>query len=118
MIVVRKTEKGFVRISGNPTLKSLDGKTKAPLRTIMHESWTAEDRAEYGIYVAEGFEVPDGKVSAGSETFEETNGVVKQILTTKDPEVKEDVTDLQKAERFMNRSGLTLAQFKAVLDNL
>ncbi len=41
------------QISGNPYLTSLDGKTRATLNTILHDSWTSEERAKYGIYCVE-----------------------------------------------------------------
>lgn len=59
MITVKKVEDSFERISGNPTLKSLDGTRKARLAVIMHESWTDEERAEFGIYREQEFNVSD-----------------------------------------------------------
>jgi hypothetical protein len=40
-------------IYGNPVLESKDGTTRATLETVLAPSWTAEDRAAYGIYVIE-----------------------------------------------------------------
>lgn len=48
-----------VRIGGNPTLVSLDGSERAPLQTILHESWTPERRADFGIYLATTEAEPD-----------------------------------------------------------
>jgi len=96
MIAVKETEKGFERIEGNPVLLSLDGKRKARLRVILHESWTAKDRAAYGVHLAEPFSVPDGKRKVGHERFEQDrSGQVKQVFAIEDipqsrPEPKRD----------------------------
>lgn len=84
MITVRKTENGFEPISGNPTLKSLDGKRKAPLRTILHASWTAEDRAKFGVYRVDPVEIPDGKRAAGQPRYEQHGKQVVQIVDIED----------------------------------
>lgn len=70
MITVRETRAGaFERIGGNPTLTSLDGKVKAPLRTIMAPSWTEGDRAKFGVYVVMPFAVPEGMAPVGSPAY-------------------------------------------------
>lgn len=92
MITVRKKEDGsFERISGNPVLLSLDGERKAPLRVILHPSWTAEDRAEFGIYQAEPAIIPEGKVRDGGEAFEMQGGKLVQIASVKDAPVSKVV---------------------------
>lgn len=84
-ILVHETAPGvFERISGSRTLTSLDGEFRAPLRTIMHESWSAEERAAYGVFEAVPFVVPEGKVSVGSERFERDGGAVLQVFDVED----------------------------------
>ncbi len=70
MIIVRETQSGIEPLSGNPTLTSLDGQVRAPLRTILASSWTSEDRAKFGVYLAEPFVTPDGKELRGNRRFE------------------------------------------------
>lgn len=84
MITVRETENGISRIAGNPTLTSLDGTRKARLAVIMHESWTDEERAEFGIYKAEPAAIPDGKEAAGAPTFQRKGDKVVQVIPLKD----------------------------------
>jgi hypothetical protein len=81
MIVVREAKDGTLeRIAGNPVLLSLDGKEKAPLLTIMHESWNAADRARFGIFIAENFAMPDGMQADSPERFERgDDGVMRQV---------------------------------------
>jgi hypothetical protein len=84
MIAVIETKDGIEPITGNPTLTSLDGKTRAPLLTILHESWTAEDRAKFGVHLVEPAEVPDGKRTVGAATYEKRDGVVVQVVEVED----------------------------------
>lgn len=84
MITVRKTESGFEPITGNPTLTSLDGARKAPLRVILHSSWTPQDRAQYGIYQVEPVEVPAGKRVTGEPTYELRGDRVVQTVSLED----------------------------------
>ncbi|MFA5630348.1 MAG: hypothetical protein WC997_02450 [Porticoccaceae bacterium] len=50
MITVILDNDEFRQIGGNPTMTSLDGELRAPLRVILASSWTAEDRAAFGVY--------------------------------------------------------------------
>lgn len=70
MIAVIKTKDGFEPIGGNPTLDSLDGEKRAPLATILAESWTTDDRAEFGVFLVEPMEIPAGKVAVGMPRYE------------------------------------------------
>lgn len=79
MIVVQKVGDVFKRVGGNPTILSLDGTRKAPLKVILHASWSAEDRAEYGIYHAIPLNVPVGMRIVGATRFEMLDGVVREI---------------------------------------
>lgn len=80
MITVREVKPGsFERLYGNPTLTSLDGSTRAPLRTIMHASWSDADRAKFGVFTAERFECAQDVVKVGGESFQRNaRGVLEQ----------------------------------------
>lgn len=85
MITVIETKDGFEPISGNPTLDSRDNETRAPLAAVLHESWTAEERAKFGVYLVEPMAVPDGKVAVGLPRYERDRaGVVVQIFDIED----------------------------------
>lgn len=45
-----KTADGYIT-AGNGVYLSLDGQTQASLGTILHESWTQQERAAFGIYL-------------------------------------------------------------------
>lgn len=118
MITVRETAPGvFEHIAGNPTLKSLDGKVKAPLRTILAPSWSAEDRAKFGVYRAEPFVIPDGMQAVGSPTYERRDGVVVEVRTVEDvPAPPPDTrTPREKVEAMAARLGVTLDELRKVL---
>ena len=52
MIPCLKMRNGeFMPLQGNPALVSLDGERRAPLRVLLSPSWTAEQRAEFGVYL-------------------------------------------------------------------
>lgn len=110
MIVVREQDGVFARISGNPVLiiidvepyeetvvvgvdeegndltevRIVDNRRKAPLQVILATSWSAKDRAAFGIYIAEPFVAPDGKVTTGQERFERDGDVVRQVFDVVD----------------------------------
>lgn len=85
MIAVRKTNRGFKRLIGNPVLRSLDGKRKTKLSIILHSSWTPGQRAEYGVYLAKPFVAPEGKRAVGEARFEQgVDGVVREVRDTED----------------------------------
>lgn len=73
--IIRKVG-GVYRAAQNGAIDSLDGERRAPLQTILHESWTAEERAEFGIYVLE-IDPPDGTTWTGS--VEESFGAPKLV---------------------------------------
>jgi hypothetical protein len=86
MIPVKEiTQDVFEVIDGNPTLLSLDGEEKATLATLLADSWTDQDRARFGVYLATPFVLPDGKVFAGNERYERQNGTVVQLFDVADP---------------------------------
>lgn len=85
MIAVIETKTGFERISGNPTLDSLDGQVRAPLAVVLHDSWTAEERAKFGIFMVEPMAIPEGKERAGASTFQrQRDGSVVEVVPMKD----------------------------------
>lgn len=92
MITIKETERGCERIGGNPVLVSLDGERKAPLRVILHSSWTAKDRAAFGIYLAEPMEIPDGK-RAVNRRFEKRGESVVEVAEFEDAPPVEKGTD-------------------------
>lgn len=71
-VSILRTGDEYSRLIGNPTLTSLDGESRAPLRTILHESWTAQDRAAFGVYMVDTTP-PEGKQWTGA--FEDDDGV-------------------------------------------
>jgi hypothetical protein len=104
MITVREKAPGvFEQITGNPTLDSLDGEIRAPLSTVMHPSWSAEERAAFGIYLVEPFKTPAGKRTAGGARFERVDGKVVQAFDVEDapaiPIVKTDRLGKTMAQR-------------------
>jgi hypothetical protein len=85
MIAVRETSPDvFEPIVGNPTLLSIDGEVKAPLRTVMADSWTAEDRARFGVHLVEPADIPDGKQAVGAPTYVRRGGVVVEVRAVED----------------------------------
>lgn len=69
---VRKTAAGtYERVVGNPTLTSLDGEERAPLRTVI----ASGKEAAYGVYDAQREPIPEGKVAVGPERIEERDGL-------------------------------------------
>lgn len=88
------------RINGNPTLDSLDGEVRAPLEVILHETWFPEDRAKFGIYLVEQFEVPVGKMAIGEPIYRRDGDVVTETYVVVDkPEPQPYVTlEMQEAK--------------------
>lgn len=77
-------------------LTSTDGERVAPVGVVLHESWTAAERAEFGVYAAQDTEVPEGKVVVSSH-YERQGGDVVQVLELEDAPVvvPESVTPRQ-----------------------
>ncbi len=116
MIAVFETKDGFEPIGGNPTLTSLDGEVRAPLQTILHHSWTAEDRARFGIFVVDFLEVPEGKVAVGMPRYERNrNGAVVQVRDMEDERPAAVPEPVQKVEAMLAYYGLTIEELRAVL---
>lgn len=69
VIAVQLIESTLLPVVGNPVLLRLDGQVKAPLFTILSDSWTDAERAEYGIYIAVPFITPVGFHNIGSPSY-------------------------------------------------
>lgn len=80
MIPVQETSPGVFQPITEDTLTSRDGKSRHPVAAILHESWSAEDRANYGVYLAQPATVPAGKRVVAT-SFERVDGIVTQVLT-------------------------------------
>ncbi len=118
MIPVKETKPGqFERITGNPTLKSLDGTRKAPLRTILHKSWSAADRAAFGVYVVEPAAVPEGKRTVGAPRYERQGAAVVEVRDLEDvpKPVEREFTAEEKVDGMLSTFGLTFDEFVSVL---
>lgn len=116
MIAVRETKDGsFERITGNPVLTSLDGKVRAPLAVIMHESWTVEDRARFGIYLVEPVAVPDGKRAKGSPTYQRQGDAVVEVVEVEDIPAAPESTPQQKVEKLAMAFGVSLDELRSVI---
>lgn len=117
MIVVQELRGGtYKRISGNPIITSLDGKTKAPLLCILHPTWTDGERAKYGIYIAVPVDVPEGCTRIGESIFEKVDGVVYErcrvdVIPTDPP-----MTAQEKVSDMLARYDITLDELKAALE--
>lgn len=71
-------------VAGDVT--SLDGQRRAPLDVILHESWTADERAAFGIYLVRPAAVPPGKVVTAVR-YARTGNEVIQLLDLADAPV-------------------------------
>lgn len=85
MIPVAEVAPGvFERIGGNPILTSLDRELRAPLLTILDPTWSDEDRAKFGIYMAKPFVEPDGKVAVRQPRYEKRGSKVVEVYEVED----------------------------------
>lgn len=80
------------RLIGNPTLTSLDGTRRAPLRTILHESWSDQQRAAFGVFLVD-VTPPEGQVWTGA--FEDHDGVPVAVFL--EPSFEERKTAMKAA---------------------
>jgi hypothetical protein len=110
MIAVQQMPDGsFQPIAGNPVLLSLDGNVRAPLRVILHESWTAEERAAFGVYLAKPVTVPDGKVAIGSPTYQRSkDGTVIEVNDLADVPADDTTTSIINIARALPAGHLVL----------
>lgn len=109
MIPVREVSPGvFEPVVGNPVLRSIDGKVKAPLQTILAGSWTESDRAKFGVYMAEPFDIPEGKQKSSnakpSYALNDRGEVVEayQVDDVPPPKPGEEVMNFIEAARLEN----------------
>ena len=119
MIVVREDEDGAIaRIGGNPVLSSRDGACKARLRVILHESWSAEERAAFGVHLVEPVGVPDGKRIDGAVSFTREGDRIVASAEFRDapPSATSATQEAESAlEAWASGMNLTLADVRAVL---
>lgn len=95
MISVRFIDGHWLRASGNPTLTSLDGETRTPLRTILHESWTNQDRVAFGVHLVD-IAPPEGQRWTG--TFSDNDGTPVAVFESLPPPSKDNV-DVERDRR-------------------
>jgi hypothetical protein len=81
MLIVWKTPTEGPTATIPPILTSLDGETRSPLATILADSWTAEDRAAFGIYLVERAKPPPGHVIMSS-SFDMVDGLPVHVIET------------------------------------
>jgi hypothetical protein len=117
MIAIKETSPGiFEPVDGNPVLLSLDGKVKAPLGTILAPSWTAEDRAKFGVHVVDPFRAPDGKQAIGPATYAKIDGVVVEVREIEDvPTQAPELTTEEKIAKMAAAFGLTVDGLRAAI---
>jgi len=97
-VAVLATGGDFTRLIGNPTLTSLDGETRAPLRTILADSWTEQDRAAFGVFLVDTAP-PEGKRWTGA--FEDDDGVPVPVFEDLPPPTT-DAIDAERDRRIAN----------------
>lgn len=106
--------RNFERLNGNPTLTSLDGEIRAPLRTILHESWTEQDRAAFGIYMVDTAP-PEGQRWTGA--FEDDDGTPVPVFEPLPPPPVPAVVSMRQARLALLGAGL-LSHVDNVIDGL
>lgn len=116
MIPVVETKDGFESISGNPVLDSLDGETKAPLLTILHESWTEKERAAYGVHLVESVSIPKGKDCIGGPRYERDRaGKVVEVRDMVDMPTPKRTTPKERLASLLASYDLTIDEFRELL---
>ena len=78
MIIVRESAPNQFEPVHAGDIESLDGDRRAPLAVILHETWSAAERAEFGIYLVDPVPVPAGQ-HATSSGFARVDGSVVQV---------------------------------------
>lgn len=90
MITVLLKNSEFCRVSGSPTLTSLDGQLRAPLPTILADSWTAQDREAFGVYQVD-VTPPEGYVWTGQ--INNNDGIPEPVFEPVPPPSAQDVIE-------------------------
>lgn len=81
MTWVRENPDGTIdRLYARTVIESLDGARKAPLAVITHESWTDEERAEYGVFKAKRPSMPKGKIPSGNPKYERSGNDIVELV--------------------------------------
>lgn len=103
--------------TGNPTLTSLDGEIRAPLQTVLHHSWTAKERARFGVFEVERQEIPEGKQAIDVPTYEKRAGKIVEVVAVED--IPQPVADARTPEEKLTdvctTIGITLDEMRSVI---
>jgi hypothetical protein len=117
MIPVTQTEDGYRRATSTlELLTAEDDGEQAYVASLLDPSYDDAYRARFGLFLAVEFELPDGYQTTSEERFELIEGVVKQVYDVEEVPPSPILTDREKAEQLLGFVGLTVEQFKAVLE--
>jgi len=114
MTPVRNIDGQWQRASGNPTLTSLDGETRAPLLTILHDSWSEQERAAFGVYMVDTTP-PEGK--QWTYAFEDDDGVPVAVFEDIPPPTVPSFVSMRQARLALLGAGL-LPQVEVAFDQM
>jgi hypothetical protein len=120
-IPVLEIEGGYRRAASNEYIYKPGSPQDPPsvVSTMCDPAYTDEDRAEYGLYLAVEFELPEGyEFTDGIERFELIEGVVHQVYTIQEIPLPPVLTDYEKLSNLLAFVGLTPEQLKVVLEEI
>lgn len=107
MIAVLETSPGVFALATG-MITRLDGEFRDHLEVILHESWTAAERAAYGVFLAAPADpVPAGKRIISSNFQRLADGTVKQVHVLEDLSLA--AAKGAKVEAVKARAGATFA---------
>ena len=100
MIRSQRNQVGHVRARRRQPDAAQPGRQgQGAARRFLHHSWTAEDRAKFGIYMVEPFVEPEGKVAAGQPRYERQGDKVAEVRDLQDaPKPQPNPLDEVKAQ--------------------
>lgn len=81
LFAVHEVEPGRFVVAQEGDYTSTDGERRAPLATIVSESWSPRERADFNIHLVEPASHRPGERIV-SARFERVDGVVKNIVET------------------------------------
>jgi hypothetical protein len=117
-IPVLQIEGGYRRCS-NLELVYKTGSPQDPpsyVVTLLDQGYSDEERAEYGLFLAVDFTLPEGYEVIGAEYFELVEGVVRQLYPIQLIPPPPVLTDYEKLANLLAFVALTPEQLKAVLE--